>query len=82
MLEKHKENEMVGGGTRTDVLPGALGAQGAFEGWMTRRSLRFASRIAFRCVLHPHGNQDIRRWKLFPVLLSLFKINVSITRKQ
>lgn len=46
------------------MLSGALRAQIAFESWMTRRSLRFASRIAFRCVLHPRENRDIRRWEL------------------
>jgi len=34
---------------------------GAFENLMTRKTLQFALRIAFRCVLHRCGNQDIRR---------------------
>jgi hypothetical protein len=36
-------------------------AQFAFEDLMTRGILQFALRIAFRCVLHRYGNQDIHR---------------------
>lgn len=50
---------------RTGVLPGVPGAQGAFEDWMARWFPRFASRIAFRCVLHPRESRDIRRRELF-----------------
>jgi len=35
-------------------------AQGAFKGLMTRGILQFALRIAFTCVLHSSGSQDIR----------------------
>ena len=35
-------------------------AQGAFTDLMTREILQFALRIAFRCVLHRCGSQDIR----------------------
>ena len=37
-----------------------LEAQGAFKDLMTREILQFARRIAFRCVLHRCGSQDIR----------------------
>ena len=38
------------------------------------RILQFALRIAFRCVLHRYGNQDIHRWKfLFFWWLGYFK---------
>ena len=50
---------------RTGVLLGVPGAQGAFEDWMARWFPRFASRIAFRCVLHPRESRDIRRRELF-----------------
>ncbi len=33
----------------------------AFENLMIQGILQFALRIAFRCVLHRHGNQDIHR---------------------
>ena len=33
----------------------------AFKDLMTRGILQFALRIAFRCVLHRYGNQDIHR---------------------
>ena len=36
-------------------------AQGAFKGLMIHWILQFALRIAFRCVLHRCGSQDIRR---------------------
>ena len=38
-------------------------ARSAFKDLMTRGILQFALRIAFRCVLHRYGNQDIHRWK-------------------
>ena len=50
---------------RTGVPPGVPGAQGAFEDRMARWFPRFASRIAFRCVLHPRESRDIRRRELF-----------------
>ena len=34
-------------------------AQGAFKGLMTREILQFALRIAFRCVLHRCGSQEV-----------------------
>ena len=37
------------------------GAQDAFKGLMIHWILQFALRIAFRCVLHRCGSQDIRR---------------------
>ena len=40
-----------------DILP----ARDAFKDLMTRGILQFALRIAFRCVLHRYGNQDIHR---------------------
>ena len=40
-------------------------AQGAFKVLMITWILQFARRIAFRCVLHRCGSQDIRRWKLY-----------------
>lgn len=65
--EKKRERKATGLGddTRTGVLPGVPGAQGAFEDWMARWFPRFASRIAFRCVLHPRESRDIRRRELF-----------------
>ena len=36
-------------------------AQDAFKGLMIHWILQFALRIAFRCVLHRCGSQDIRR---------------------
>jgi len=39
--------------------------QGAFKILMIHWILQFALRIAFRCVLHRCGSQDIRRWKLY-----------------
>ena len=39
-------------------------AQCAFKVLMIHEVLQFASRIAFRCVLHRCGNLDIHRWKL------------------
>ena len=36
-------------------------ARVAFENLMIRGVLQFALRIAFRCVLHRYGNQDIHR---------------------
>ena len=62
----------LGDDTRTGVLPGVPGAQGAFEDWMARWFPRFASRIAFRCVLHPRESRDIRRQELFRGFLFLF----------
>ena len=40
-------------------------AQDAFKVLMIHWILQFALRIAFRCVLHRCGSQDIRRWKLY-----------------
>jgi hypothetical protein len=40
--------------------PGYPEAQGAFKVSMTHWILQFALRIAFRCVLHRCGSQDIR----------------------
>lgn len=53
-----------GGGTRAGVPPGIPGARCAFKNSMTRWFLRFAPRIAFRCVLHPRENRDIHRKEL------------------
>ena len=39
-------------------------AQCAFKILMIHEVLQFALRIAFRCVLHRCGNQDIHCWKL------------------
>ena len=36
-------------------------ARVAFENLMIQGILQFALRIAFRCVLHRYGNQDIHR---------------------
>ena len=46
-----------------------LEAQCAFKGLMIHEVLRFALRIAFRCVLHRCGSQDIRCWKLYRFLV-------------
>lgn len=68
-LPPRRERGVGGDGSwddaRTGVLPGVPGAQGAFEDWMARWFPRFASRIAFRCVLHPRESRDIRRRELF-----------------
>ena len=48
--------------TPTGILP-RREVQDAFKVLMTHWILQFALRIAFRCVLHRCGNQDIRRWK-------------------
>ena len=40
-------------------------AQCAFKILMIHEVLQFALRIAFRCVLHRCGSQDIRCWKLY-----------------
>ena len=42
-------------------------AQDAFKILMIHWILQFALRIAFRCVLHRCGSQDIRRWKLYRI---------------
>ena len=55
----------LGDDARTGVPSGVPRAQGAFEDWMARWFPRFASRIAFRCVLHPRESRDIRRRELF-----------------
>lgn len=38
------------------------------------RILQFALRIAFRCVLHRHGNLDIHRWKFSFRFLDVIQI--------
>ena len=48
------------------------------------RVLQFALRIAFRCVLHRHGNLDIHRWKFsfrFWIVSRFFKWNVFFSHK-
>lgn len=48
------------------------------------RVLQFALRIAFRCVLHRHGNLDIHRWKFsfrFWIVSRFIKINVFFSHK-
>ena len=45
--------------------------QDAFKILMIHWILQFALRIAFRCVLHRCGSQDIRRWKLYGSLVYL-----------
>ena len=47
-------------GTQTSMLPGVPEAQCAFKVLMIRKISQFALRIAFRCVLHRCGSQDIR----------------------
>ena len=47
--------------------------QVAFKVLMTHWILQFAWRIAFRCVLHRCGSQDIRCWKCLITLLQLFR---------
>ena len=51
LISKHTEPNKLG------VSPALL----AFKDPMTRGILQFALRIAFRCVLHRYGNQDIHR---------------------
>lgn len=72
-VKREKEATGLGDDTRTGVLPGVLEAQGAFEDWMARWFPRFASRIAFRCVLHPRESRDIRRRELFRVIYLFFR---------
>ena len=63
--------------TPTGILP-RREVQDAFKVLMTHWILQFALRIAFRCVLHRCGNQDIRRWKClwrYVFGLCLLKIN-------
>lgn len=43
--------------------------QVAFKVLMTHCVLQFAWRIAFRCVLHRYGSQDIRCWKCWTFYL-------------
>ena len=42
-------------------------AQCAFKDLMIHEDMQFALRIAFRCVLHRCGNQDIRCWKSYGI---------------
>lgn len=63
----------LGGGTRAGVPPGIPGARCAFKNSMTRWFLRFAPRIAFRCVLHPRENRDIHRKELSKEVIHFFK---------
>lgn len=50
--------------TQTSMLP-EMGAQCAFKNLMIHEVLQFASRIAFRCVLHQCGSLDIHCRKLY-----------------
>ena len=49
--------------------PSQKGVQDAFKDSMTHWILQFALRIAFRCVLHRCGSQDIRCWKCWSIFL-------------
>ena len=52
-----------------------LGAQCAFKILMIHEVLQFVLRIAFRCVLHRCGSQDIHCWKLYCIFSKLSEKN-------
>jgi len=53
-------------------------AQVAFKDLMTHWILQFAWRIAFRCVLHRCGSQDIRCWKCICHYYSVTRSNLIV----
>jgi len=68
--QQQQQRRAETGGTDTQGgVPRRSGAQLAFKDLMTHGVVQFALRIAFRCVLHRGGNQDIRCQELFLVCL-------------
>ena len=63
-------NSWIVGMNRHSNRHTAEAVQDAFKILMTHWILQFAWRIAFRCVLHRCGNQDIRCWKCLPIFFS------------
>ena len=58
--------------TQTDLLPGKQRAPLAFKNSMTHGLLQFALRIAFCCVLHRYGSQDILRHEFYKIFVFHF----------
>ena len=61
--------------TQTDLLPGKQRAPLAFKNSMTHGLLQFALRIAFCCVLHRYGSQDILRHEFYEIVHFYFHIH-------